>query len=411
MDYKPSLARYVRSLGGLNLLGPFALKTEFSTRALSDDMIKAEVNAQIPHFNLAALHEKLSGTLTGDLVWDRVRERMELTSELNVQTDRKSHLRFQSRAAANLATKDIRAQLEINAETKERALESGRFGGKIRVPATVSIAGGRFVTVRGELDLSDAAFTTETWGVTGVSGRIPFHEKLLVKGSKIAFEHLVRLNPFERADFDRVRPLLNGNAPLFITRLNWEERSFGPFIGFFSIRQNRISAHQFNLDAGAGRVYGEMFVDVHPGELLFGVLSRFTALQLNEILPARYLKRLAGDAGRVAGRTGLILDLNRSSIDGRLDITEIGGPQLTALANLVDPDYEDEKLNKVRELLRHGYPTSIGLSFGKGYMDMDIALSVLGVQMRESIRGIPVSSLLSTATRDLVRQLRKGPIE
>jgi len=84
---------------------------------------------------------------------------------------------------------------------------------------------------------------------------------------------------------------------------------------------------------------------------------------------------------------------------------------LTALANLVDPDYEDEKLNKVRELLRHGYPTSIGLSFGKGYMDMDIALSVLGVQMRESIRGIPVSSLLSTATRDLVRQLRKGPIE
>lgn len=412
LEFKPELSRIIPATESLKALGPFLLETEFSIRSHANDVLKSELRARVPAIKPPVINERLSFALSSEAVWNRLQNRAELESDLRVQAlDQNAQLALTSRATANLTTKDIQARLELNAETAERKAGAGRFGGRIRVPANLSVYGGHGVTVNGELDLNDVRFETDAWAVQGVSGRIPFTEKLLLKNSKIAFEHLLRLNPFERADFDRVRPLLSGNVPVRIENLRWEEKTYGPFIGFFSIRQNRISVHQFHLDIGSGRVYGEMFFDAHPSELQFGVLSRLTALQLGEVLPKRYLRRLPADTGRLGGRTGLIINLNRSSIDGRLDITEIGGPQLIAMVNLLDPDFEDEKMNKVRQLLEHGYPTSVGLSFGKGYMDMDIALNLLGLEVRESVREIPVSALLSSATADLLKQVKKGPIE
>lgn len=412
LDFKPELSRHIRATESLKSLGSFLLETDFSMRSPEKDVLRAELRARIPAIKPPVVNERLSFALNGEAVLNRRQNRAELESDLRVQAlDQNAQLALATRATANLTTRDVQARVELNAETAERKAGAGRFSGRIHVPASLSLYGGRGVTVNGELDLDGVSFVTDAWAVQGVSGRVPFTEKLVLKDSKIGFEHLLRLNPFERADFDRVRPLLSGNVPVRIESLRWEEKTYGPFIGFFSIRQNRISAHQFNLDIGSGRVYGEMFFDAHPSELQFGILSRLTALQLGEVLPKRFLRRLPADTGRLGGRTGLIINFNRSSVDGRLDITEIGGPQLIAMVNLLDPDFEDEKMNKVRQLLEHGYPTSVGLSFGKGYMDMDIALNLLGLQVRESVREIPVSALLSSATADLVKQVKKGPIE
>ena len=114
---------------------------------------------------------------------------------------------------------------------------------------------------------------------------------------------------------------------------------------------------------------------------------------------------------RVSARTGFVLNINRGVLDGRVDVTEVGGPQLVAFINVLDPMYEDEKMNKVRSLLGLGYPTAVAMTFRDGYMNMDVGLSVLGVNQKQSLHEIPLSSLLSKQTAEIVKQSEKGPLK
>ncbi len=251
------------------------------------------------------------------------------------------------------------------------------------------------ISLGGVVDLQNLSWKKEQMSFSGLTGRIPFNEKLVWDGSHLRFSHQLKQNPFERVDFERVRPMLQGTEGLRISQIQWEDRRFGPFIGFFSVRQNMLFAHQFDLNMGSGTVHGQMFLDANPSNLAIGILSRLTALDVREILPKKFLTRIPPGPARLAGRTGVVVDLNRLTVDGRMDITEIGGSQLIALINVLDPLYEDDKMNKVRSLLQVGYPTGIELAFAEGYMNMDIALSALGLTKRQSVRGIPISTLLA----------------
>ena len=136
-----------------------------------------------------------------------------------------------------------------------------------------------------------------------------------------------------------------------------------------------------------------------------------TGLNLSEILPKQYLSRIPGDNGAMSGRSGFVISLNKNVIDGRLDITQIGGTQLIALINVLDPNYEDEKMNRARSLLAVGYPTAVTLAFAEGYMDMGLDLNLLGVSQSQDLRGIPVSALMSSMTEGLVNQAESGPFQ
>ena len=169
-----------------------------------------------------------------------------------------------------------------------------------------------------------------------------------------------------------------------------------------------ILAHQFDLDVGSGRVYGEMSFDADPTNLQVSLLARLTALNLNEILPSRYLPAESSGNQTLSARSGLILNLNTGTIDGRVDVTQIGGPQLITLVNLMDPRYANEKMNNLRKILALGYPTSVQAAFSEGYMDLDVDLSILGVPKNQSVRGIPMSSLISSKTAGLVQTIGEG---
>jgi hypothetical protein len=225
------------------------------------------------------------------------------------------------------------------------------------------------------------------------------------------FSELITENPFERVDFNRVRPLLISNEQLRIENIQWHEKSYGPLIGFYSVRQNMISAHQFDMDLNGGRVYGEVFLNIYPANLQMGFLGRLTGLNLTEFLPSRFLKGQDTNARDLSARVGMVVNINRSTIDGRMDINEIGGRQLIALINTLDPNYRDEKMNKVRTLLQVGYPTGMNAAFAEGFMDMDIDLSVLSLAMRESVHGIPVTGFISKAMNGIVQQTQKGILQ
>jgi len=283
--------------------------------------------------------------------------------------------------------------------------------GRITLPIHLTIYRGREVSLSGEASLGDFAWSKDKMSASGINGRVPFSEKLDWDGKNIHFSRLMNQNPFERVAFERIRPLLSGAEQLRVDKITWEDRVYGPFIGYFSVEQNMLSIHQFDFDMGPGRIHGEMFFDAYPANLRLGVLARLTGLDMNEILPERFLKRLKPGEKVINGRSGFVLNINRGVLDGRIDVTDMGPDQLAALINVLDPSYEDSKMNKVRGLLRVGYPTSVSLVFRDGFMDMDIDLMILRVGQRESLREIPLSSILSGPTSEIVKTTEKGPLK
>ncbi len=343
----------------------------------------------------------------------QVRDGSKLTLEEFHADINQSAINMTADATGNTLSKDFQAHAQLNLQIPGDFPEvAGQtIRGQIQVPVSLSIVRGDDVNLSGSVNMRNFSWSKGDLSATGISGRVPFSEKLRREGKVIKFSQLITQNPFERVDFERVRPLIQGADQMTIEKIKWQEKTYGPFVGFFDVHQNMLFAHQFDMDLGAGRVYGEMFFDAYPANLQFGLLSRLTSLNLSEILPKQYLKRMPSGDKNISGRSGFVLDLNKTTMDGRIDITEIGGPQLTALINILDPKYEDEKLNKLRSLLGVGYPTSVALAFAEGYMDMDVGITALGISQRQSLRGIPISTLITQSTSDLVKETQKGPLK
>ena len=316
-------------------------------------------------------------------------------------------------ATGDLATKALQSKVRVDLRYPEKlpALAGQNVKGQIEIPFDLSVARGKDISLDGNLVFKDLALSQGEIRLSGINGRMPFSERLVWLGDGFEFSELITQNPFERVDFERVRPLLQSSAPLKVAKISWEDREYGPLVGYFALKQNMALAHQFDLDFGKGRVYGELFVDALPSNLQVGSLSRVTSLDLTEVLPSRFLKRLPVAERKISARSGFVVNLNKSTMDGRIDVTEIGSAQLLALINVLDPNYEDEKFNKLRTALQLGAPTSVGLSFNEGFMNMDVGLSILGINQNQSLRGIPISSLLAKGTKEIVEQSQKGPLK
>ena len=321
---------------------------------------------------------------------------------------------FTAEATGKLKRQDFQArgQFDVSLPKDFPKVADQRLGGRVEFPWTISILRGKEISFEGIVGLDHLNWETDEESVRGISGRIPVSEKLVLDGAKIKFASLITQNPFERVDYERLRPLIRGAEQVRIDSIRFEDKTYGPFVGFFSMKQNMISAHQFDMNLGkSGLAYGEMYFDVYPANLQVGFLSRLTNLNLVEVLPKRFLSNLPKGDKNLSGRSGIVINLNKGSVDGRIDITEIGASQLLTLINVLDPKYEDDKMNMTRSALGVGYPSFVEMSFQQGYMDMGVDLVLLGVSQRYNVRGIPISTLVSSATADMVKKAQEGPLK
>jgi hypothetical protein len=107
---------------------------------------------------------------------------------------------------------------------------------------------------------------------------------------------------------------------------------------------------------------------------------------------------------------GLVMNLNRGLIDGRVDITEIGQKQLMTMINIMDPQRVNEQMNRTRFALGIAYPTRVEMSFQKGYLDMGVQME--GALSQEfNIRGIPMTAWVSDASVDFVKRRKEVPLK
>jgi hypothetical protein len=303
-------------------------------------------------------------------------------------------------AAGRIDRGSYQMGLKLAAEipTTFPAVKGMRVSGRAEVPLTINVGGGRDIAVDGDLVLTNGSWANRDIALSGISGRVPLQYQLVRDGRGIRFAYLTTQNPFERVDYERLRPLLARAEQIRIGEVRFSDRRYGPVVGVFSMRQNLLLAHTFDVSFGSsGSLGGEFFADVNPDNLRVGLLSRLTALNLTEVLPSRSLVRVPTGRHTVSGRCGIVVDVRSGVASGRFDITEIGATQLVTLINAMDPSFENEKLNLARTALSLGYPTFVSARFERGYMDLAIDLRVVGTHQHFDVRGVPLSTFLASA--------------
>ncbi len=315
--------------------------------------------------------------------------------------------------SGNLQTKDL--QIQANSRVLFPKSFPAIFGvklfGEVSTPMTLAVRKARDISIDGNINFKHMGASKDNMGIAGFNGSIPFSEHLVKEKEHIRFTELVTQNAFERVNFERLRPLLQSAQLLTIEKLQWQEKTFGPLTGFFSIRQNMIILHEFNVDLGSGSVYGEMAFDVYPKNLQLGLLSRVTGVDLGQVLPKKFLLKIPQGDKTISARTGFIFSINKAMLNGRIDVTQIGSAQMITLINLLDPQFQDDKMNKMRVLLEVGYPTAVAMNFRQGYLDLDLDLNAFGIANHQALRSIPISGFLLKPTADIISASQKGPLK
>lgn len=252
------------------------------------------------------------------------------------------------------------------------------------------------------VNLKNVNYISPKLNVSGITGQIPITEKIIIDQSKLSpssgvyFQDLYTQNPFERVDYSRIDPLIGVSKTLSIEKIIWNKKMLGPFQSNIILDQNFFSVHNFIIGINKGTASGEFFFDLNPNNTRLGFLGRGTNLDINDILPDIYLKNISTSLP-MNSRIGLLLDIKKKILNGRLDITKINNHQLLAFLNLIDPNYLDQKMNQIRSWLEYGYPTDIHLNFHEGKMDLDMNLSVLNVKKQQIIKGISIQSFIDKA--------------
>jgi len=343
--------------------------------------------------------ENEKSTLTLETQWNNN------LGQLNLKTNSSKLLNLS--AKTEMQSKQTQAEGLIQSTLPFSLMEKlvhKKIGGKLSIPFHViyepQLNKNKFnFQLDTKVSLKDFNYEADNLKLIDINGEIPILEKLQIDTSNndlFSFQELFIQNPFERVDYNRIDPFIRSTVPLRIGQIKWLDKTYGPFEGIISLEQNFISIHNFSLNFIQGSANGELFIDLFPKNKRTGFLGRITNVDLADILPQKYLPKSTKTLP-FSSRTGIVLSLVNKTLNGRMDITQLGGKQLSTFINLVDPNYLDEKMNKIRSWLEVGSPTQIRLGFNEGNMDMDLDISALGLNQHQAINGISIQSFIDKA--------------
>lgn len=227
--------------------------------------------------------------------------------------------------------------------------------------------------------------------LVGAKGHLPFSENLKITSEGLHWTNKSVFNPFLKVDFNRMSPLLIDAVDFKIDELKYLEKSYGPIGLQMELSENLLKIYQISALLNGADLGGEAILDLES-KRIYGLL-RVTGFNIQKNVPSSKMgKNLAGDSP-IHFRTGFLLDPTQRSLDGRIDITQIDGRQLTTALNILDPKYEDNSLNSLRAALRVAYPSSVSADINQGQMDAEILLDG-ALKQKLRISSIPLGKLL-----------------
>jgi hypothetical protein len=288
-----------------------------------------------------------------------------------------------------------------------RAQDKVSLDGVVQVAWELTQKEQKAVRLRGEASLENFSAQHQLGGLRNANGRIPFQQELELPNFKsLRWSYLIQDNPFKRVDASKFVPLMSEDSFLVIDELNAIEKKFGPLRGRFSLKQNMLTIDRLDADVFEGVLAGQGFVDIQPTRLMAGLQGRVTKLN-TALLAAKPEKATPAP---LSARMALVVDLSKSLVEGRVDVTEIGKNQLLAMTDVLDPTGADAMLNKARLALSAGYPTYVGMQMQQGFLDLDIGLGGI-VSQQIKIPNLPLTPIINAKTQDIVKTLREVPIQ
>lgn len=291
----------------------------------------------------------------------------------------------------------------LNGELTVRAERFANFGheidGKVQLPWRLSLS-------MQSLQLEALAkFDEFSWlspggqiALKGIEGGFPIQQDWVYGQGQWDLRKVLQLNPFIRVDFEQMRPLVENSHWLRVDNIRYFEKNYGPFIATASLQQNLLSTHKFDLKLGEGELNGQLFADVRPAHLELGLLARLTRLNLSKVLPKMLQASGATENDKTfSARTALTMNLRQRSLNGRMDVTQIDGEQLSTVLNVLDPEFKNSHLNLARMGLGVSYPKEVSFLFNHGFLDLHLKLAGVA-QGNIDLYGLPVGALV---TREL----------
>lgn len=288
-----------------------------------------------------------------------------------------------------------------------RSEDKVEFGGRIRADWQATQKSLKSLRLRGTLNLDDFTARHSLGAIEKVKGTVPFEQMLETPDLKsLRWSYLISDNPFKRVDTSKFTPLTADDSLFTVERISVLDRGFGPLRARVSLKQNMLNVDKLDADLFEGVLAGQAYVDIQPSNFTTGVQGRIT--KLNTSLLSKSKK--PPPPAPLSARLSLMLDLSRSLIEGRADVTEIGKNQLLAFIDVLDPNGADALLNKARLGLGVGYPRYVGLMMQSGFLDMNVALGGV-VEQNVEIKNLPLSPIVNAKTQDIVKIMREVPIQ
>jgi hypothetical protein len=317
---------------------------------------------------------------------------------------------LQSSGEATLDGKGVQLEGLLTTRLRPNMLNAPPLSGtgNVAIPWHFTMIDGNQVSVDGEVRFTDLDVTSDQFKLQGLNGTVKLQEEMLRVGEQLKFRYLVDIDPFQRVHFSRIEPYLNGPHTLQFERVTARDKTLGPGSASVLLKQNVLRVQQLDLDLFGGHLTGELYLDVRPGAWKMGLLSRVSQLDPRKLLPPT-ATRVQTAYAPINARTAITFDVTQRLLEGRIDITQISREQLFQLLEIVDPDYQDEQLARIRTALRIAYPQRVSVDMEQGLMNLDVAISALPKPLR--VRGLPLSPLIRHFGGEVLQKLEQVPLK
>ncbi|SFB87900.1 hypothetical protein SAMN05660443_0685 [Marinospirillum celere] len=279
--------------------------------------------------------------------------------------------------------------------------------GSLLIPWSISLVDLSQLSLNALAQFEQLSLSLPEASIEQLDGQISIQQELdLVDFERLRFSYLLEPDAFQRVDFNRVEPWLDGRQDFSLERLAAEDLALGPLEATFSIQQNLIRLQDFSLQALGGEVAGQFYLDVNPAGWRLGLLSRVSRLDLRELLP----ETLAATAySPVNARTAFEFDFSQRLAEGRIDLTDINRTQLLQLLDIIDPDHRDPQLATARSGLRAAHPRWVRVEMQNGLMDLTLSLSLFRDPIR--VRNLPLTPLIERFAEEALLLPELLPLE
>jgi hypothetical protein len=252
--------------------------------------------------------------------------------------------------------------------------------GRLTLPFVVDSADLSLFRLRGRLELDDVAVAlpAQALAVEGVSGVVPLQEALTFDPAQgVTLVPSADRAVFARARYQDLQPFLASDALLTARRLRLKDFELGPLVASVEVERNRFALNKLKAERGAARISGQAFVEYLPGAESITFRGAITGLTH------------AGAEVPLDANAAVVFSPSRLELDGRVQVVRTSREHLLDLLDVVDPYREQASLNRLRDVMRWGYPRSAQLSFGDGLMAMDVEFGGLaGLFELGTVRGV-----------------------